>query len=88
MLNARNKRNRSRSLSRISAPRSLPRDNTTNASIQVDINPVSNNSPGLPMKTSHVLTNAQENAKLYAYESSVRESFDTRSEERRVGKEC
>ena len=29
------------------------------------------------MKTSHVLTNAQENAKLYAYESSVRESFDT-----------
>ncbi len=29
------------------------------------------------MKTSHVLTNAQENEKLYAYESRVRESFDT-----------
>ena len=38
---------------------------------------VSNHSPSMPIKTSHVLTNAQENSKLYAYESSVRESFDT-----------
>ena len=77
MLNARNKRRRSRSLSRMSAPRSLPRENTVDASKQVNTQSVNNHSPSMPMKTSHVLTDAQENTKLYAYESSVRESFDT-----------
>ena len=81
MLNARNKRNRSRRLGRPTATRSVPRDNTTNASVQAGTRAgtqsVRNHSPSMPMKTSHVLTNAQENAKLYAYESRVRESFDT-----------
>ena len=76
MLNARNKRNRSRRLGRPLAARSVPRDKTTNASVQAGAQAgtqsVSNHSPSMPMKTSHVLTNAQENAKLYAYESRVR----------------
>jgi len=77
MLNARNKRRRSRSLSRAPAPRSLPRENAVDATTQVSTQSVNNHSPSMPMKTSHVLTDAQENTKLYAYESSVRESFDT-----------
>ena len=59
------------------APRSIPRNNTMDATRQADTRSVSNYSLDIPMKTSHVLTNAQENSKLYAYESSVRESFDT-----------
>lgn len=65
----------------MSAPRSLPRNNTMDATMQTgtqvsSAQSVSNYSQSMPMKASHVLTNAQENAKLYAYESSVRESFD------------
>jgi len=80
MLNARKRRQRSRSASRMSAHRNTPRDTTRSATsqlgTQVSAPAVSNNSLSMPMKTSHVLTDAQENKKLYAYESSVRESFD------------
>jgi len=61
----------------MSAPRHTPRENTTGTTSQVGTQAVSNHSQSMPMKTSHVLTDAQDNKKLYAYESRVRESFDT-----------
>ena len=78
MLNAPNKQNRSSNLNRIMAPPGRPGDRAVNTPLQVG----SNHSVSVPMKaahmnTSHGLTNAQENSQLYAYESSVRESFDT-----------
>jgi len=77
MLNARNKQDRFRNSNRMSAPLGRPGDRGVNPSLQVE----SKKSASVPMNAarmnvSHVLTNAKENAQLYAYESSVRESFD------------
>lgn len=73
----RNKQNASRTLNRVSTPLGRPGDRGMNASRQVE----TSGSAGMLKKTglmdvSHGLTNTQENAELYAYESRVRESFD------------
>lgn len=76
MLNARNKQNRSRSLNRMSVSYGRPADRNVDVSFQTELPQVAASTVSVSMQTSHVLTNAQENARLYAYESSVRESFD------------
>jgi len=76
MLNSRSKQQASHNLSR-PTPLGRPGDravktaHTTEStySARMSVNAAS-------MKLSHGLTNAQENTRLYAYESSVRESFD------------
>lgn len=77
MLNARNKRNRSRNLNRRTTAVGRPGDRSASAQLQQDTLVANNYASNASMKTSHVLTNARENTQLYAYESSVRESFDT-----------
>lgn len=77
MLNTRSKQQASRNLSRITTPLGRPGDRGTKTAHTTE----SNYSASVPLKSasmniSHVLTNAQENTRLYAYESSVRESFD------------
>lgn len=76
MLNNRSIQQASRNLSR-STPLGRPGDRAMKPAHKEE----SNYSSGVSMNaasmnTSHGLTNAQENAQLYAYESSVRESFD------------
>jgi len=76
MLNTRSKQQASRNLSR-STPLGRPGDRGMNTAHTTE----SNYSANVPVKAasmniSHGLTNAQENTRLYAYESSVRESFD------------
>ena len=77
MLNARNKRNRSRNLNRRTTALGRPGDRSASTQLQQDTVVANNYASNGSMKTSHVLTNARENTQLYAYESSVRESFDT-----------
>ena len=77
MLNARNKRNRSRNLNRRTTAVGRPGDRSASTQLQQDTLVANNYASNASMKTSHVLTNARENTQLYAYESSVRESFDT-----------
>ena len=74
MLNARNKRRRSPTLNRPSAPSGRPGDRSVKSAT-----PAVNHTASMQhtnVATVHPLTNAQENVQLYAYESSVRESFD------------
>ena len=77
MLNIRSKQQASRNLNRISTPLGRPGDRAMKTARNVE----SSYSASVSMKTasmkvSHVLTDVQENTQLYAYESSVRESFD------------
>ena len=72
MLNIRSRQQASRNMSRIAAPLGRPGDRAVNSVHKVE----SGYSAAVVMKSSHGLTNVQENAQLYAYESNVRESFD------------
>ena len=77
MLNSRSKQQASRHLSPVSTPLGRPGDRAMKPGHTAK----SNYSASVSMKTasmnvSHGLTNAAENTRLYAYESSVRESFD------------
>lgn len=77
MLNSRSKQQASHNLSRISTPLGRPGDRSMKREHVAE----SNSSARVSMKAammniSHGLTNAEENTRLYAYESSVRESFD------------
>ena len=78
MLNSRSKQKASRSLNRRLTPLGRPGDRGMKTAHKVE----SSHSASVPMhdasmKASHGLTNASENMQLYAYESSVRESFDS-----------
>ena len=78
MLNARNKQNRLSSLNRMPAPLGRPGDRRIDASLQeASVRPAGALVRAANLNVSHALSNAQENTKLYAYESRVRESFDT-----------
>lgn len=77
MLNTRSKQQASHNLSQVSTPLGRPGDramkpaHTAESDFSVSAAPKS-----ASMNISHGLTNTQENMQLYAYESSVRESFD------------
>jgi len=77
MLNIRSKQQASRNLNRITTPLGRPGDramktaHTTESKYSASVSKTA-----ASMKISHGLTNVQENMQLYAYESSVRESFD------------
>jgi len=75
MLNSRNKQNASRNLSR-PTPLGRPGDRGMKQGQTGSSYSASAPMQTATMKASHGLTNAQENMQLYAYESSVRESFD------------
>lgn len=77
MLNSRSKQQALRNLSPVSTPLGRPGDRAMKPGHTAKFN----YSASVSMKTasmnvSHGLTNAAENTRLYAYESSVRESFD------------
>ena len=80
MLSARNNQKRSRSLNHMSAPFGRPGDRRVSAQrVTQDVEPGRSASAMMreaSIDVTHALTNARENTKLYAYESSVRESFD------------
>jgi len=79
MLSSGSNQRASRNLNRVSTPLGRPGDRAMNTAHKAEPNystDVSVNAISASMKVSHGLTNAQENAQLYAYESSVRESFD------------
>ncbi len=76
MLNTRSKQHASRNLSR-STPLGRPGDRAMKTAHTTETNySASVSMKAASMNISHGLTNAQENMQLYAYESSVRESFD------------
>ena len=79
MLNSRSRQQISRNLSQVSTPLGRPGDRAVKAAHKVGASD-STSTPMKPnaasMNVTHGLTNAQENTQLYAYESSVRESFD------------
>jgi len=77
MLNMRGKRQASRDLNPVPTPLGRPGDRAVKPAQTAETNySASVRMKSASMKTSHGLTNAQENMQLYAYESSVRESFD------------
>jgi len=79
MLNSRSNQQASRNLSRISTPLGRPGDRAMKTAHNVESNystGASVNANTAAMNVLHGLTNALENTQLYAYESSVRESFD------------
>ena len=76
MLNSRSKQQASHNLNR-STPLGRPGDRGVKTAHTTESNySASMSVNAAAMKISHGLTNAQENTRLYAYESSVRESFD------------
>jgi len=72
MLSIRSKQQASRNLSRTRTPLGRPGDRAVKSARTVE----SGYSAGMSVKAAHGLTNTPENMRLYAYESSVRESFD------------
>ncbi|MCW8934494.1 MAG: carboxysome shell carbonic anhydrase [Gammaproteobacteria bacterium] len=79
MLNSRSNQQASRNLNRITTPLGRPGDRAMKSTHKVESSystGASINASAAHMTVSHVLTNAQENTQLFAYESSVRESFD------------
>ena len=76
MLNARNKRNRSHSLKRGATVGRRPDVRSASVPLQQDAPLATYEASSALIKTSHGLTDARENTQLYAYESSVRESFE------------
>jgi len=74
MLNTRSKQQASSNLSRIKTPLGRPGDRAMKTAHTADSASVS--VMAASMNISHGLTDTQENMQLYAYESSVRESFD------------
>ncbi|MCW9047083.1 MAG: carboxysome shell carbonic anhydrase, partial [Gammaproteobacteria bacterium] len=79
MLNSRINQQVSRNLNRVSTPLGRPGDRAMKTTHKVESSysmGASVNANTAAMNVSHGLTNAQENTQLYAYESSVRESFD------------
>jgi len=78
MLNARNRHKDLRNLSQKPTPLGRPGDRAVKSSRAVESSySTGTQVPAASMQVSHVLTNARENAELYAYENSVRESFDS-----------
>jgi len=79
MLSLRSNQQASGNLNRITTPLGRPGDRAVNATLKVESNDstaTSKYANAASMKVSHGLTDTNENAHLYAYESSVRESFD------------